>query len=72
MVWDTQLANVQVLNDRIFCYLDEGSDYGAVILNSSGRLQLKVIDPVSKFLTTDEGILFKTGNEPSIKLIRNT
>lgn len=70
LVWKTPIAGVQVLNDRLICHVGENDDYGVVLLDGSGQLVLKVADPISRVLTSDEGVLLKSARDPSVKFIR--
>jgi hypothetical protein len=70
LVWTTPVADVQVLNDRLVCRFGDNDDYGVVLLDGSGRLQLKVADPISHALTSDEGILLESSMDSSIKFVR--
>ncbi|MBE1447416.1 DUF5050 domain-containing protein [Paenibacillus sp. OAS669] len=69
-VWTTPVAGVQVLNDRLVCRFGEQDDYGVVLLDGSGRLLLSVADPISRVLTSDNGILLQDSRDSSIELIR--
>lgn len=70
LVWKTPIAGVQVLNDRLICHVGENDDYGVVLLDGSGQLVLKVADPISRVLTSDEGVLLKSARDSSVKFIR--
>ncbi|WP_187274312.1 DUF5050 domain-containing protein [Paenibacillus sp. N3.4] len=70
LVWKTPVAGVQVLNDRLVCRFGENDDYGVVLLDGSGHLLLSVADPISRVLTTDDGILLQTSRDSSVELIR--
>jgi hypothetical protein len=70
LVWTTPVASVQVLNDRLVCRFGENDDYGVVLLDGSGHLLLSVADPISRTLTSDEGILLQTSRDSSVELIR--
>ncbi|WP_442604315.1 DUF5050 domain-containing protein [Paenibacillus sp. KN14-4R] len=70
LVWKTPVAGVQVLNDRLVCRFGENDDYGVVLLDGSSRLQLSVADPITRVLTSDEGILLQTSRDSSVELIR--
>lgn len=72
LVWTTPVSEVQVLNNQLICRLGEKEDYGVVLLDSSGRLQLKVTDPISRVLTSDEGILVATSGGSGIQTITLT
>lgn len=69
LVWTTPVAGVQVLNGRLVCRLGENHD-GVVLLDGSGRLLLNVSDPISRVLTSDEGILLQTSRDSSVELVR--
>lgn len=70
LVWITSVANVQVLNHRLVCRFGENDDYGVVLLDGSGCLLLKVADPISRVLTSDDGILLESSIDSSIKFVR--
>jgi hypothetical protein len=70
LVWRTPVTAVQVLNNRLVCRFDENDGYGAVLLDGSGRLLLEVADPISRVLTSDDGILLDSSLDSSIKFIR--
>jgi hypothetical protein len=70
LVWTSPVAGVQVLNDRLVCRFGENDDYGVILLDGSGRLLLSVAVPISRVLTSDEGILLQTSRDSSVKLIR--
>jgi hypothetical protein len=61
---------VQVLNHLLVCRFGENDDYGVVLLDGSGRLLLKVADPISRVLMSDDGILLESSIDSSIKLVR--
>ena len=69
LVWKTPVEDVQVLNDRLVCRLNENEEYGVVILDGTGRLLLKVADPISHVFTSDEGVLLQSARDSSIKFI---
>lgn len=70
LVWTTPVVGVQVLNERLVCKLSENDDYGLVLLDGSGSLVLEVADPISRILTSDNGILIQSSRDSSFKLIR--
>ncbi len=70
LVWAKPVAGVQVSNDRLVCRFDENDGYGVVLLDSSGRLLLEVADPISRVLTSDDGILLESSLDSSIKFVR--
>ncbi|WP_409340839.1 DUF5050 domain-containing protein [Paenibacillus sp. MBLB4367] len=70
LVWTTPVIEVQVLKDRLICRFGENDDYGVVLLDSSGHLTLKLTDPISRVLTSDDGILLETARDSSIEYIR--
>lgn len=70
LVWTTPVADVQVLHDQLVCRFGENDDYGVVLLDGSGRLLLSVADPISRVLTSDDGILLQTSRDSSVELIR--
>lgn len=70
LVWNTPVARVQVLNDQLLCLFGEDNEYGAVLLNGSGDLLLKVADPISRVFTSNEGILLQSARDASVKFIR--
>ncbi|MDR6550778.1 hypothetical protein J2736_001965 [Paenibacillus qinlingensis] len=72
LVWRTPVSEVRVLNNQLICRLDEKEDYGVIILDNLGRLQLKVANPISRMLTSDEGILVDTSSGSSIQRISLT
>jgi hypothetical protein len=67
LVWTSPVASVQVLNDKLVCQL--GGTDGVVILDGSGRLMLKVADPIKRVLTSDHGVLLQNANS-AFELIR--
>ncbi|MDB5052710.1 MAG: hypothetical protein JWM44_760 [Bacilli bacterium] len=69
-VLQERLDGVQLLNGKLICRLDEKEDYGAMVLDGSGRLVLAVADPISHLLTSDDAILFTTSGDSTIKVIR--
>ncbi|MNI71065.1 hypothetical protein D3C73_1269220 [compost metagenome] len=69
LVLTTPVVNVQVLNGQLVCKLRESDDYGLVLLGGSGSLVLKVADPISRILTSDNGILIQSSKDSSIKFI---
>jgi hypothetical protein len=70
LVWTTPVVGVQVLNERLVCKLSENDDYGLVLLGGSGSLVLEVADPISRILTSDNGILIQSSRDSSFKFIR--
>ena len=70
LVWTTPVAGVQVLNNRLVCRFGENADYGVVLLDGSGRLLLEVADPISRVLTSDDGILLESARDSSVEFIR--
>ncbi|MFK7692105.1 DUF5050 domain-containing protein [Paenibacillus sp. HJGM_3] len=70
LVWRTPVTAVQVINNRLVCRFDENDGFRVVLLDDSGRLQLEVADPISRVLTSDDGILLESSLDSSIKLIR--
>lgn len=70
LVWKTPVSRVLVSNGRLICQFGEDDEYGAVLLDSSGRLLLKVADPISRVLTSDKGILLKSARDSSVEFIR--
>lgn len=70
LVWKTPVAGVQVVQDRLVCRFGDNEDYGVVLLDGSGRLLLEVADPVSRTLTSDEGVLLESARDSSILFIR--
>ncbi|WP_158289308.1 DUF5050 domain-containing protein [Paenibacillus flagellatus] len=70
LVWETPVAGVQVSNGQLVCRLNENDDYGVVLLDGSGRLQLGVADPISRVLASDDGILLQSARDSSIERIR--
>ncbi|NOU98823.1 DUF5050 domain-containing protein [Paenibacillus planticolens] len=71
-VWTTPVAEVQVLNKKLVCRLGENEDYGVVVLDGSGRLLLKVAEPVARILTSDDGILVAASGGNGIQTISLT
>ncbi|MCR8630209.1 DUF5050 domain-containing protein [Paenibacillus radicis (ex Xue et al. 2023)] len=69
-VWTTPVAEVQVLNNQLVCRLGGNEDYGIVMLDGSAHRLLSVADPISRVLTSDDGILLQTSKGSSIELIR--
>jgi hypothetical protein len=69
LVWTTPVVSVQVLNGQLVCKLREKDDYGLVLLGGSGSLVLEVADPISRILTSDNGILIQSSRDSSIKFI---
>jgi hypothetical protein len=70
LVWETPVADVRALNDQLVCRLNENEEYGAVILDGTGRLLLKVADPISRVFTSDEGVLLQSARDSSLLFIR--
>ncbi|MEF3303493.1 DUF5050 domain-containing protein [Paenibacillus sp. GYB003] len=70
LVWKAPVVGVQVSNNRLVCRLGENDDYGAVLLDGSGRLLLQVADPISRVLTSDDGILLQSARDSSVVLVR--
>jgi len=70
LVWKTPVTDVQAIRDRLVCRFGEDDDYGVVLLDGSGHLQLSVTDPISRVLTSDEGILLQSNRDSSIEFIR--
>jgi hypothetical protein len=68
LVWATPVAGVQVSNDRLVCRL--GDNDGVVMLDGSGSLLLEVADPISRVLTSDEGVLLESARDSSVLFIR--
>jgi hypothetical protein len=67
LVWTSPVGNVNVINDRLICQLYDND--GFVILDGSGRLMLKVADPITRLLTSDE-VFVQLTRDSSIQLIR--
>lgn len=70
-VWSTPVAEAQVWSNRLICRFGEQDDYGGVLLDSSGRLLLKVADPISRFLPSDQGILLQSAADSSFMWLRD-
>jgi hypothetical protein len=70
LVVTSSVASAQVLNDRLVVRFGENSDYGLMLFDGSGQLQLKIVDPVASVLTSDEGVLLQTSKDSLIKFIR--
>lgn len=70
VLWKTPVAKVLVLNGQLVCRLSDNDDYGAVMLDGSGRLLLEVADPISRVFTSDDGVLLQNSRDSSIVLIR--
>jgi hypothetical protein len=64
------VSSVKLFDGKLVCLLDEKEDYGALGLDRTGRLLLKVADPVSHILTSDDAILLASSGDSSIKFIR--
>jgi len=69
LVWSKPVADVQAVNGQLVCQLGDKDDYGAVLLDGSGRLLLKVTDSVSHLLTSDTGVLLES-QDSSVEFIR--
>jgi hypothetical protein len=69
LVLQEQLSKVQAHNGKLICLLDENRDYGAIVLDGSGRKLLAVAESISQLLPSDDAILFKAGDS-TIKVIR--
>lgn len=69
LVWDTPVADVQVLHDRLVCRFGEQGDYGLILLDGSGRLLLEVADPIARVFPSDDGILLQSSGDASVLLI---
>lgn len=70
LVWSTPVTKAQVLNGRLVVQLSEADNSGVVLLDGSGGLLLSVADPISRVLTSDEGVLLKSARDSSVKFIR--
>jgi hypothetical protein len=70
LVWKTPVADVQVSNNRLVCRLGDNDDYGAILLDGSGRLLLSVANPISRVLTSNDGVLLQFAHDSSVALIR--
>lgn len=68
-VWYEPVADVQTVNGQLVCRLGDQGDYGAVLLDSSGRLLLKVTDSFSRLLPSDTGVLLES-QDSSVEFIR--
>lgn len=68
LVWTSPVASVQVLNKKLVCQLG-GSD-GVVLLDGSGSLLVKVVDPIKRVLTSDNGVLLQNSKNSSFEFIR--
>jgi hypothetical protein len=68
LVWGSQITGVQVVNNQLVCQL--GGSNGVVLLDSSGRLALKITEPIARVLTSDNGILLQKSNDNSLVTIR--
>ncbi|WP_405449372.1 DUF5050 domain-containing protein [Paenibacillus sp. HJGM_3] len=67
LVWATPVAEVKAAGDRLICRLPEG---GVAVLDPTGRLLLEVANPVSRILTSDDGLLLQSGTDSSIWLVQ--
>jgi len=70
LVLTSPVDSVQVLNDRLVCRFGENNDYGVMLLDGSGHLLLKVVDPIARVLSSDEGVLLQTSKDSLIEFIR--
>ncbi|MBP1996260.1 DUF5050 domain-containing protein [Paenibacillus eucommiae] len=68
LVWTSPVASVQVLNNQLVLQL--GGNNGVVLLDNSGRLLLKVAEPISRVLTSDNGLLLQNAKNSSLAVIR--
>lgn len=67
LVSATPVAEVKAAGDRLICRLPEG---GVAVLDPTGRLLLEVANPVSRILTSDDGLLLQSGTDSSIWLVQ--
>lgn len=67
-VWGSPITGVQVINNQLVCRL-EGAN-GVVLLDGSGKLLLKVADPIKRVLTSDNGLLFQKSSDSSIVIVQ--
>ncbi|NQX57513.1 DUF5050 domain-containing protein [Paenibacillus qinlingensis] len=63
---------VQVKNDRLICVMGDDAPYGMELLDFSGRLLLKVANPIARMQTSDDGILVATSSDSSLRTISLT
>jgi hypothetical protein len=68
LIWTSPVANVQVINKKLVCQLG-GSD-GVVLLDGSGSLLVKVVDPIARVLTSDNVVLLQNSKNSSFEFIR--
>lgn len=61
LVWTSPVAGVQVLNKQLIGQL--GGSNGIVILDSSGNLIVKIVEPIAKIVTSDKGLLLQKSNK---------
>lgn len=69
LVWTTPVADVRVQNERLVCRFGENND-GIVLLDASGRLLLKALDPILRVLTSDNGVLLESSRDSTIIFVR--
>ncbi|WP_214627861.1 DUF5050 domain-containing protein [Paenibacillus agaridevorans] len=68
LAWGASIAGVQVVNNQLVCLL--GGNNGVALLDGSGRLLLKVSEPIGRVFTSDNGLLFQKSNDSSLAIIR--
>jgi hypothetical protein len=68
LAWGASIAGVQVVNNQLVCLL--GGTNGVALLDGSGRLLLKVSEPIGRVFTSDNGLLFQKSNDSSLAIIR--
>lgn len=72
LLLEESLDSVQSMNGQLLCKIASGGDYGLKILDSSGKLQLAVTDPIKQIFAYDHQIVYvSAGNDPSVKHFSN-
>ncbi|MFC4775779.1 DUF5050 domain-containing protein [Paenibacillus sp. GCM10023252] len=67
LVWTTPVTSVQVVNNRLIGQL--GGNNGVVVLDGSGSLLVKVADPISHILMSDDQVLLQSSKDSTVKFI---
>ncbi|MCR2805606.1 DUF5050 domain-containing protein [Paenibacillus soyae] len=67
-VWASPVASVQVVDHYLISQLGSGS--GVVLLEGSGRLSLKVADPISRVVTSEDGVILQSEKNTFYKINR--
>ncbi|WP_162848547.1 DUF5050 domain-containing protein [Paenibacillus nanensis] len=68
LVWASPITGVQVSNNKLICRIS-GSD-NVILLDGSGRLRLKVEEPISRIFTSDKELLLYSAKLNGLAIIR--